>query len=196
MEAGAWDLRRLARYRLQAPRHATGRCQGTLRSDRQAKVNPQGLRPLRRSPYGLDFCDSPMRWMSREGSEDISTRSSDESQSDCVESDKSRFILKSTLLPRDRSQLAMDKVGDALEVTRTDDTQEVVIIHPDLKPDASGVGRLVFSPRHARYLANLLVEHAAAAEAEAIMTDAAKRDNPTLAFAPAGKISRGHKRRD
>jgi hypothetical protein len=89
----------------------------------------------------------------------------------------------------------MDKIGDALEVTRTDDTQEVVIIHPDLKPDSSGVGRLVFSPRHARYLANLLVEHAAAAEAEAIMSEAAKAGNPTLAFAPAGKISRRNKPR-
>ena len=89
----------------------------------------------------------------------------------------------------------MDKVGDALEVTRTDDTQEVVIIHPDLKPDSSGLSRLVLSPRHARYLANLLVEHAAAAEAEAIMSKAAKADNPTLAFAPAGKLSRRNKRR-
>jgi len=89
----------------------------------------------------------------------------------------------------------MDKVGDALEVTRTDDTQEVVIIHPDLKPDSSGIGRLVFSPRHARYLANLLVEHAAAAEAEAIMSEATRAGNPTLAFAPGGKISRRNKPR-
>jgi hypothetical protein len=87
----------------------------------------------------------------------------------------------------------MDKVAARLEVTRTDDTQEVVIIHPDLKPDASGVGRLVFSPRHARYLANLLVEHATAAEAEAIMSDEARAGNPILAFAPDGKISRRNK---
>jgi hypothetical protein len=53
----------------------------------------------------------------------------------------------------------------------------------------------VFSPRHARYLANLLVEHAAAAEAEATMSEAAKAGNPTLAFAPAGKISRRNKPR-
>ena len=90
----------------------------------------------------------------------------------------------------------MDKVGHALEVTRTDDTQEVVIIHPDLKPDASGVGRLVFSPRHARYLANLLVEHAAAAEAEAVMSEAARAGNPTLVLAPDGSISHRTKRRD
>lgn len=89
----------------------------------------------------------------------------------------------------------MDKVAAVLEVTRTDDTQEVVIIHPDLKPDASGVGRLVFSPRHARHLANLLVEHAAAAEAEANMSEAARAGNPTLAFAPAGRISRRNKPR-
>jgi hypothetical protein len=87
----------------------------------------------------------------------------------------------------------MDKVAARLEVTRTDDTQEVVIIHPDLKPDASGVGRLVFSPRHARYLANLLVEHATAAEAEAIMSDEARAGNPILAFAPDVKIPRRNK---
>jgi len=89
----------------------------------------------------------------------------------------------------------MDKVAAVLEVTRTDDTQEVVILHPDLKPDSSGVGRLVFSPRHARHLANLLVEHAAAAEAEAIMSDAARAGDLTIAFAPSGRISRRNKPR-
>ena len=89
----------------------------------------------------------------------------------------------------------MDKVAAALEVTRTDDTQEVVIIHPDLKPDASGIGRLIFSPRNARYLANLLVEHATADEAEAIMSDEVRAGNPTLAFAPAGKLSRRNRPR-
>lgn len=72
----------------------------------------------------------------------------------------------------------MDIVAGVLEVTTTDDTQEVVIIHPDLKPDGSGVGRLVFSPRHARYLANLLLEHAAAAEAEARISAASKTGDP------------------
>jgi hypothetical protein len=88
----------------------------------------------------------------------------------------------------------MDKVAGVLEVSRTDDTQEVVIIHPDLKPDASGVGRLVFSPRHARYLANLLVEHAAAAEAEATTSAAASTGNREAAPADAGKNSRRVKR--
>ena len=37
----------------------------------------------------------------------------------------------------------MHRVAGVLEVARTDDKLEVVIIHPDLKPDVSGVGRLV-----------------------------------------------------
>lgn len=90
----------------------------------------------------------------------------------------------------------MDKVAGVLEVTRTEDTQEVVIIHPDLKPDANGVGRLVFSPRHARYLANLLIEHAAAAEAEATMSAAKRTGNLTFAPGPAGKDSQRDKRGD
>ena len=69
----------------------------------------------------------------------------------------------------------MDKVAGVLEVSRTDDTQQVVIIHPDLKPDASGVGRLVFSPRHARHLANLLIEFATDAEAEAVRKNIPQR---------------------
>jgi hypothetical protein len=88
----------------------------------------------------------------------------------------------------------MDKVAGVLEVTRTDDTQEVVIIHPDLKPDASGVGRLVFSPRHARYLANLLIEHAAAAEAEAAMSPGTAARKSTDVPANPEKDSRRGKR--
>ena len=61
----------------------------------------------------------------------------------------------------------MDKIEGFLEVGRTDDTHEVVINHPDLKPDACGVGHIVFSPRQARSLANLLIKHATYAEAEA-----------------------------
>lgn len=60
----------------------------------------------------------------------------------------------------------MDKIAGFLEVGRTDDTHEVVINHPDLKPDENGVGHIVFSPRQARTLANLLVKHATYAEAE------------------------------
>jgi hypothetical protein len=61
----------------------------------------------------------------------------------------------------------VDKVAGFLEVGRTDDTHEVVIIHPNPKLDANGTARFVFSPRYARHLANLLAEHATYAEAEA-----------------------------
>src|ERR1017187_4278753 len=50
----------------------------------------------------------------------------------------------------------MDKVAGFLEVGRTNDTHEVVISHPNPKLDANGTARIVFSPRYARYLANLL----------------------------------------
>lgn len=60
----------------------------------------------------------------------------------------------------------MERVAGCLEVWRTLDTNEIVISHPDLKKDAPSGGRIVFSPRHARHLANLLLEYAAAAEDE------------------------------
>lgn len=41
---------------------------------------------------------------------------------------------------------------------------EVVVNHPDLKPDAKGVGHITFSPDQARNLAKLLLKHAALAE--------------------------------
>lgn len=37
---------------------------------------------------------------------------------------------------------------------------EVVINHPDLKPDAEGVGHIVFSPMQARNLAMMLIKNA------------------------------------
>lgn len=61
----------------------------------------------------------------------------------------------------------MDKVAGFLEVGRTEDAQQIVIKLPELKPDASGAARIVLSPRYARHLANLLIEHAAFAEAQA-----------------------------
>jgi hypothetical protein len=61
----------------------------------------------------------------------------------------------------------LEKVAGKLEVSLTEDGNEIVIKHPDLKPDATGVGRIVFSPRHARHLANLLIENATEAEADA-----------------------------
>src|ERR1035438_10261587 len=53
----------------------------------------------------------------------------------------------------------MEKVSGFLEVGPNDDG-EVVINHPDLKPDENGVGHIVFSPNQARNLAMLLFKHA------------------------------------
>lgn len=41
---------------------------------------------------------------------------------------------------------------------------EIVINHPDLKPDENGVGHIVFSVEQARNLAKLLLKHATIAE--------------------------------
>lgn len=51
-----------------------------------------------------------------------------------------------------------------LEVGRSIDGLEVIVNHPDLKPDADGVGHIVFSPAEARNLARLLNQHASEAE--------------------------------
>ena len=60
----------------------------------------------------------------------------------------------------------MDRVAGTVQVWRKDESNEIVISHPDLKPDAEGVSHIFFSTRYARHLANLLLKHAAAAEAE------------------------------
>jgi hypothetical protein len=60
----------------------------------------------------------------------------------------------------------VDKVSGLLKVGQTDDIHEIVIKHPDLKPDANEVGRIVFLTRHARHLASLLMIHTAYAELE------------------------------
>lgn len=56
-----------------------------------------------------------------------------------------------------------DKVAGYLEVG-CDDCGQVVVNHPDLKPDANGVGHIVFSPAQARELARLLLVKAIEAE--------------------------------
>lgn len=66
-----------------------------------------------------------------------------------------------------RKRQVMDRVARILEIDRTDDTHEVVITHPIVKPDSTGSVHIVLQPRHARYLANLLFEYAKYAEAEA-----------------------------
>ena len=45
---------------------------------------------------------------------------------------------------------------------------EVIVNHPDLKPDEWGVGHIVFSPQQARNFANLLLKHADIAEKEIV----------------------------
>jgi hypothetical protein len=47
-----------------------------------------------------------------------------------------------------------------LEVGISIDGREVVVNHPDLQPDAYGVGHIVFSPAQARALARLLLRKA------------------------------------
>lgn len=62
----------------------------------------------------------------------------------------------------------VDKVARFLEVSRRDDTHEIVISHPASKTDNKGLEHITFMPRQARHLANLLIEHATYAEAEAL----------------------------
>lgn len=58
-----------------------------------------------------------------------------------------------------------DKIAGFLEVG-CNEHDEIVINHPDLKPDKNGVGHIVFSPHQARNLAQLLLDNAASAERE------------------------------
>lgn len=62
----------------------------------------------------------------------------------------------------------MDRVAGFLEIDRRDDTHEIVISHPALKPDPDGLVHIHLPPRHARHLANLLTENATYAEAETV----------------------------
>lgn len=60
----------------------------------------------------------------------------------------------------------MEQVAGALEVLRTDDGHGIVIKHPALKADASGMNRIVLLPQQARHFANLLIMCAEEAESE------------------------------
>jgi len=53
----------------------------------------------------------------------------------------------------------VDKITGFLEVG-LNDGGEIVVNHPDLKPDENGVGHIVFSSNQARNLARLLDKHA------------------------------------
>lgn len=59
----------------------------------------------------------------------------------------------------------MDKVAGLIEVGLKDDTHQIMITHPDMKPDISCVSNIVLSPRHARHSASLLVMLAEEVEA-------------------------------
>jgi len=54
-----------------------------------------------------------------------------------------------------------------IEVSLTDETPEVVMRYPASPSDAKGQHEIVILPRYARHLANLLIEYADAAEADA-----------------------------
>jgi hypothetical protein len=56
-------------------------------------------------------------------------------------------------------------VSGQLEIG-TNGCGEVVINHPDLKPDADGTGHIVFSPHQARALARILAKKAKEADVE------------------------------
>ena len=66
-----------------------------------------------------------------------------------------------------------DKITGHLEVG-TNDNGEVVINHPDLKPDENGVGHIVFSPDQARNLARLLLLKAGWCQMESAPRDGSR----------------------
>jgi hypothetical protein len=76
-----------------------------------------------------------------------------------------------------RNRLSVDQVASILEVLRTDDGLGIVIMHPKLKTDASGMNRIVLLPRQARHFANLLIMHAEEAESDAATSNSNARRN-------------------
>src|SRR6185312_9061344 len=72
------------------------------------------------------------------------------------------------------------ETGGVLEVG-IDDGGNVVVNHPDLKPDTNGVGHIVFSPQQARAMARLLMDKAD--EAARATWDRGDTAAPTLAKA-------------
>lgn len=67
-----------------------------------------------------------------------------------------------------------DKVEGFLEVG-CNENNEVVINHPDLKPDETGIGHIIFSAAQARNLANTLLKKAADAEDAILAAQEAER---------------------
>jgi hypothetical protein len=77
----------------------------------------------------------------------------------------------------------LDKVAGLLKVERTYDTHEIVISYPVASQHAPGTGEIRLLPRYARHLANLLIEQATYAEADAAGTEPHSR--------PYGRVGRG-----
>jgi hypothetical protein len=82
--------------------------------------------------------------------------------------------------PSEEQEAELEKVAGFLEVSLIDNGQKIVIKVPGLKPDASGAARIVLSPRYARHLANLLIEHAMTAEAQLDDSLCRARQSPHL----------------
>ncbi|MGB7264101.1 MAG: hypothetical protein WBC92_01225 [Terracidiphilus sp.] len=80
----------------------------------------------------------------------------------------------------------MEKIGGKLEVGLADNFDHIVISHRDLEPDVNGVSHILLWPRHARHLANVLIEYAADAEAKA-----AKRRPPLGHFPAENRVTHG-----
>jgi hypothetical protein len=62
----------------------------------------------------------------------------------------------------------VDRIAGILEVSRTDNTHEIVISHLRSKANSDSLSRVVIAPRYARHLANVLLDHAKYDEAEAL----------------------------
>ena len=58
----------------------------------------------------------------------------------------------------------MERVAGILDVGISDDFREVVIDCSASLQSGTGAGRILLSPRYARYLANLLIDYAEEAE--------------------------------
>lgn len=86
------------------------------------------------------------------------------------------------------------KVEGVLEVG-TNGRGEVVINHPDLKPDENGVGHIVFSPSQAQQLATILRQKAkdAALESEALKPPAPTADRSQRTLVDGSPVTEGHR---
>ena len=64
--------------------------------------------------------------------------------------------------------MTVERVAGVLEVWPADDNRTIIIMHPELKPDANGAVHIALSPRQARHLSSLLIMYAEEKEAEKV----------------------------